>query len=81
MRLRLTEILDYYDVPQLVVALDAVGTQYLCLAYDEDEAGRLKCIAANTSATPISTALLVYLALWIRWKRSKRMGIPLSPSR
>lgn len=49
MRLRLTEILDYYDVPQIFVALDAVGTQYLCLVYDYDEDGRSLCIAANIS--------------------------------
>lgn len=49
MRLRLTEILDYYDVPQIFVALDAVGTQYLCLVHDYDEGGRSLCIAANIS--------------------------------
>ncbi len=49
MRLRLTEILDYYDVPQIFVALDAVGTQYLCLVHDYDEDGRSLCIAANIS--------------------------------
>jgi len=49
MRLRLAEILDYYDVPQIFVALDAVGTQYLCLVHDYDEDGRSLCIAANIS--------------------------------
>ena len=63
MRLRLTEILDYYDVPQLVVALDAVGTQYLCLAYDEDEAGRLKCIAANISRERLNDLMTGHLDL------------------
>lgn len=45
----MTNILDYYDMPQIFVALDAVGTQYLCLFYDHDEEGRMKCIAATIS--------------------------------
>lgn len=49
MRLRLSEILDYYDVPQIFVAQDAVGTQYLCLVHDYDEDGRSLCIAASIS--------------------------------
>lgn len=49
MKLRITEILEYYDVPQLFVALDAVGTSYLCLTYDIDEAGVLQCLSANIS--------------------------------
>lgn len=63
MRLRLTEILDYYDVPQLFVALDAVGTQYLCLAYDEDEAGRLKYIAANISRERLNDLMTGHIEL------------------
>lgn len=63
MRLRLSEILDYYDVPQLFVALDAVGTQYLNLAYDEDEEGRLKCIAANISHDRLNDLLTGHIDL------------------
>lgn len=63
MRLKLTEILDYYDVPQLVVALDAVGTQYLCLAYDEDVAGRLKYIAANISHNRLNDLMTGHIDL------------------
>ena len=63
MRLKLTEILDYYDVPQLVVALDAVGTQYICLAYDEDEEGRLKCIAANISLDRLNDLMTGHIDL------------------
>lgn len=63
MRLKLTEILDYYDVPQLVVALDVVGTQYLCLAYDEDEVGRLKCIAANISRERLNDLMTGHIDL------------------
>lgn len=49
MRLRMTEILGFYDIPQLFVAQDIVGTSYLCLLYDTDENGRSLCIAANIS--------------------------------
>ena len=49
MKLILSEILDYYDAPQIFIALDAVGTQYLCLVHDFDEEGRSSCIAANIS--------------------------------
>lgn len=49
MRLRLTEVLDYYDEPQLFVALDAVGTSYLCLVYDIDAEEHSLCIAASIS--------------------------------
>ncbi len=49
MRLRLTEILDFYDAPQLFVALDTIGTSYLCLAYDNDDLGRSLCVAVNIS--------------------------------
>ena len=63
MRLRLTEILDYYDVPQLVVALDAVGTQYLCLAYDEDAEGHLKYIAANISRDRLNDLMTGHIDL------------------
>lgn len=63
MRLRVTEILDYYDVPQLVVALDAVGTQYVCLAYDEDEEGRMKCIAANISRDRLNDLMTGHIDL------------------
>ena len=63
MRLKLTEILDYYDVPQLFVALDAVGTQYLCLVYDYDENGRSLCIAANISRDRLNDLMTGHLDL------------------
>lgn len=34
----LDRILEFYDVPQILVAKDSFGTQYLCLLFD-DEAG------------------------------------------
>ena len=49
MRLRIVEIIEYYDVPQLFVAKDVVDTLFLCLTYDVSEAGVLNCIAVNIS--------------------------------
>lgn len=39
-RLRIDNILDFCDVPQLFVARDAFDTLYLCLLYDDDETYR-----------------------------------------
>lgn len=35
--LTLINTLEYYDVPQLFVAVDATGTNYLCTLYQNDE--------------------------------------------
>lgn len=40
-RLNVIRILEYYDVPQLFVAEDAVGIRYLCLHYEIDNEGNL----------------------------------------
>ena len=37
--LTLIETLEYYDVPQIFVAADATGTNYLCTLYQNDESG------------------------------------------
>lgn len=37
--LTLIETLELYDVPQIMVAADAVGTQYLCTLFSNDEEG------------------------------------------
>jgi hypothetical protein len=59
----MTNILDYYDMPQLFVALDAVGTQYLCLFYDHDEAGKMKCIAVTISRDRLNDFITGHLDL------------------
>ena len=33
------QILEYYDVPQIMTATDVTGTHYLCTLYGEDEFG------------------------------------------
>lgn len=63
MRLRLTEILDFYDVPQLFVAMDAVGTSYLCLVHDYDADGRSLCIAVNISQERLNDLVTGHLDL------------------
>lgn len=63
MRLKLTEILDYYDVPQIFVALDAVGTQYLCMVHDYDEDGRSMCLAANISSDRLNDVVTGHVDL------------------
>lgn len=63
MRLRLTEVLDYYDVPQIFVALDVVGTQYLCLVYDYDNDGRSLCIASDISKDRLNDVITGHIDL------------------
>ena len=45
--LTITEILEFYDVPQLFWAKDNENAPYLCLCYDIDKGGNLLCIAAK----------------------------------
>lgn len=47
--LRIIRTLEFYDVPQLFVAVDAVGIKYLCLHYDIDEDGVLLYISVQLS--------------------------------
>lgn len=48
-KLRIIRILEYYDVPQLFIAEDAIGMRYLCQLYDIEEDGELKIIAVALS--------------------------------
>jgi len=34
--LKLIKTLEYYDVPQIIVAADTTGAQYLCILYKND---------------------------------------------
>lgn len=36
--LKIDKILDFYDVPQLFIAKDKFGAQYICLLYDDTTA-------------------------------------------
>lgn len=47
--LKIIRILEYYDVPQLFIAEDAIGMRYLCLLYDVEENGELKVIGVAVS--------------------------------
>ena len=63
MKLKITEILEYYDVPQLFVATDAIETSYLCLTYDIDETGVLNCIALSISKDRLNDFITGHLEL------------------
>lgn len=52
-KLKLTKILEYYDVPQLFVAEDASGVSYLCLLYDIEDDGELKVLGVATSSSKL----------------------------
>ena len=63
MRLKITEILEYYEVPQLFIAMDAIGTSYLCLTYDVDAKGVLKCLSADISKDRLNDFITGHLDL------------------
>lgn len=47
--LTLMQILEHYDVPQIFVATDAMGTRYLCTLFDKAEADGYKYIGVQIS--------------------------------
>ena len=47
--LKISEVLEYYDVPQLFTAQDTDGFNYLCLCVDVDDNGDLNYISAQLS--------------------------------
>lgn len=49
-----TEVLEWYDIPQLFTAADANGNSYVCVVYDVTESGRLLAIGM-----PMTTEELV----------------------
>jgi len=56
-KLRITRILEYYDVPQLFVAEDVIGLRYLCLLYDIADDGELQIIGVAVSAVRLNDFL------------------------
>ena len=38
-QLTLIQTLEYYDVPQILIAVDATGTRYLCTLYEQTGVG------------------------------------------
>lgn len=48
-QLVLNQILEYYDVPQILVATDATGMRYLCTLYDQSETDGYKYIGVQIS--------------------------------
>lgn len=48
-KLFLDRILEFYDVPQILVAKDSFGTQYLCLLFDDEIECRYTGIRISTA--------------------------------
>lgn len=48
-QLALNQILEYYDVPQILVATDATGTRYLCTVYGQSGTEGYKYIGVQIS--------------------------------
>lgn len=48
-QLTVIQVLEYYDVPQLLTASDAMGTRYLCTLFDSSEDEGYKYIGVQIS--------------------------------
>lgn len=48
-QLMLIQTLEYYDVPQIIVATDAMGTRYLCTLFDNTSTEGYKYIGVQIS--------------------------------
>lgn len=48
-KLILDRILEFYDVPQILVAKDSFGTQYMCLLFDDEAECRYTGIKVSSS--------------------------------
>ena len=47
--LTLMQTLEYYDVPQIIIATDAMGTRYLCTLFDKAASDGYKYIGVQIS--------------------------------
>lgn len=61
--LNIIRILEIYDVPQVFVAVDAVGIKYLCLHYEIADDGALKYIAVQISDDKLNDFIKGHLDL------------------
>lgn len=53
--LQLNKILEYYDIPQVFLATDAIGTHYLCVLYDHEEDKGYQYVAVQLSIRNLSS--------------------------
>lgn len=53
-KLRIIRILEYYDVPQLFIAEDAIGMRYLSQLYDIEDDGEMKIISVAASSDKLN---------------------------
>jgi len=47
--LTLIQTLEYYDVPQIIVAVDTMGTRYLCTLFNQSEGNGFEYIGVQIS--------------------------------
>ena len=47
--LTLMQTLEYYDVPQIIVAVDAMGTRYLCTLFNQSDGNGFEYIGVQIS--------------------------------
>lgn len=47
--LNINDVLEYYDIPQLLTANDTVGLPYICLCYNIEDNGDINYISAQIS--------------------------------
>ena len=55
--LKINEMLEYYDVPQLFTAQTSDGEDFLCLGFDIDESGNMIYISAQLSKYQLNSFL------------------------
>ena len=48
-QLTLMQTLEYYDVPQIIVAVDAMGTRYLCTLFNQSEGNGFEYLGVQIS--------------------------------
>lgn len=67
-KLRIIRILEYYDVPQLFIAEDAIGVRFLCLLYDIANDGELNIIGVTVSADKLNDFIKGHIDLLTMFK-------------
>lgn len=53
--LKLKTILEFYDIPQILVAIDELGIHYLCVLYDQLNTGELKYLGIQLSTNKLAS--------------------------
>lgn len=73
-KLSIIRVLEYYDVPQLFVAMDIIGVHYLCMLYDILSNGEMKVIAVTTSSGKLNDFIKGHIDLLSMFKEPEIKG-------